>query len=323
MGNKKKKAGSHRSHLKHQKLLDNFQLNDSAVLALTAPPPTVHATVTSNSNSNSKQRPPVASTTVCSRPALHELSSPHGPAHPYHGDPSINHIFVEDWYSDDDLEDEEVDFNSPVEDYVGASTFFTPPVVGASPAGGQSTPIAFPAVAQSTPPPLPPVVGSISPPLQKTMMSSSLPSICCVSPTFNIAGAQSTPLSLPPAEKIPSPPLEKLKTPSSLPPGYYESSPSEVAVDLSEELQHSVQITLPEGPALHQQVVYETLPKYCHLCHVLGHTHLLCPKATAIVTTSLAPAVQEAQGNVFSRLGPGPPLQSPPPLPQLQDRSKD
>jgi len=92
-----------------------------------------------------------------------------------------------------------------------------------------------------------------------------------------------------------------------------------VEIDLLEELQHSIDITLPQGPALHQQVVYETLPKYCHLCHVLGHTHLLCPKAAVTATTvpSLDPAVKEAQGNVFSRLGPCPPL------PQLQDQSQD
>jgi hypothetical protein len=224
MDNKKKKVGSHRSHLKHQKLLANFQLNDSAVLALAAPPPTVYATVTSNSNS--KQRPPVASATVYSRATLHALSSPHGPAPQYHGDPSINHIFMEDWSGDDDLEDEEVDFNSSVEDYVRA---FTSPAVGASPAGGQLTPVAFPAVAQSTSPPLPPAVGSISPPLKLTMMPSSLPSGCCASPTSNVAGAQSTPPPLPPAEKIHSPPLEKSMPPSSFPPGYCESSSSTVA----------------------------------------------------------------------------------------------
>jgi hypothetical protein len=499
MGNKKKKAGSHRSHLKHQKLLANFQLNDSAVLALTTPHLTVHAILTSNSNS--KQRPPVASATVSSQPTLHTLSSPHS-SPPYHGDPNINHIFMEDWFGDDDQEDEEVDFNSSVEDYVGASTFFTSPVVGASPVDGQSKPVASPAVAQSTPPPLPPAVGSIP------------PSSCCASPTSNVAGAQPTPSPLPPAEKIPSPPPEKSMTPSSLLPGCCESSPSTVAgkpfsapgsnkwrdlfsnrstvsytrlqnfslnhlsktcaissediqpafdvlkycvvgyvsgkrpgygalnsiisnvwkceailtihdsgwlvyrfkieeaklavlsggpylvygrplilrpmtknfdfsseemsrvpvwvkfpnlplccwspiclskivsvlgkriqcdqptstlsrmsyarvlveIDLLEELQHSVEITLPEGPFLHQQVVYETLPKYCHLCHVLGHTHLLCPKAVATATTvpcpPLAPAVQEAHGNVFSRLGPSPLLQSSPPLPQLQDQSQ-
>ena len=87
-----------------------------------------------------------------------------------------------------------------------------------------------------------------------------------------------------------------------------------VEIDLLEELQHSVAITLPEGPVLHQQVVYDNLPKYCHLCHVLGHTHLLCPKAAANATTltcpPLSPAVPVAPGNVASRLGPRPPIPS-------------
>ncbi|KAL9400788.1 hypothetical protein Peur_004637 [Populus x canadensis] len=48
---------------------------------------------------------------------------------------------------------------------------------------------------------------------------------------------------------------------------------------LLEELRHSVQVSLPEGPTLHQKVVYETLSKFCNLCHVLGHSRLLCPKA--------------------------------------------
>jgi len=56
-----------------------------------------------------------------------------------------------------------------------------------------------------------------------------------------------------------------------------------VEIDLLEELQHSVEISLPEGPTLYQKVVYETLPKYCNFCHVLGHTHLLCPKAAAAI----------------------------------------
>jgi len=227
MGNKKKKAGSHRSHLKQQKLLAISQLNDYAILALAAPPPTIHATVTSNSNS--KQRPPVASATVCSRLTHHALSSPHGPAPQYHGDPSINHIFVEDWSGNDDMEDKEVDFNFSEEDYVGASAFFTSPVVGASPAGGQLTPVASPVDAQSTPLPLPPAVGSISLPLEKTVMPSSHLSGCCVSPISDVAGAQSTPPPLPPAEKILSPPLEKSMTPSSLPPGCGESSPTTIA----------------------------------------------------------------------------------------------
>ena len=80
-------------------------------------------------------------------------------------------------------------------------------------------------------------------------------------------------------------------------------------VDLLEELCHSVEISLPDGSTLHQKVVYETLPKYCNFCHVLGHSRLLCPKA--VVASNLvspshpqAQADQAAKGRVFSRLGP-------------------
>ena len=81
-----------------------------------------------------------------------------------------------------------------------------------------------------------------------------------------------------------------------------------VEIDLLEELRHSVEISLPDGITLHQKVVYETLPKYCNFCHVLGHTRLLCSKVAA--TTSNVPCSQpQAQdgadkGNVFGRLGP-------------------
>jgi len=58
-----------------------------------------------------------------------------------------------------------------------------------------------------------------------------------------------------------------------------------VEIDLLEELRHLVEISLPEGLTLHQKVVYETLPKYCNFCHVLGHTRLLCLKATSTIKT--------------------------------------
>ncbi|KAL3583060.1 hypothetical protein D5086_017392 [Populus alba] len=63
------------------------------------------------------------------------FSHPQGSTPQYHGDPSpsINHVFVENWSGDDDLEDKEVNFDSYVEDYVGASKFFTSSVVVAPP----------------------------------------------------------------------------------------------------------------------------------------------------------------------------------------------
>jgi len=78
MANKKKKAGSHRSRLKQQKLADAQFVNDSAVLALPAPPNTIPATVPPISNS--KQSPLVDFASEGLRPPHHVLSSPHGPA---------------------------------------------------------------------------------------------------------------------------------------------------------------------------------------------------------------------------------------------------
>jgi len=101
-----------------------------------------------------------------------------------------------------------------------------------------------------------------------------------------------------------------------------------VEIDLLEELRHSVEISLPEGPALRQTVVYEALPKYCNFCHVLDHTQLLYPKAAATTQAipchqPLAQTIQADKGNVLHRLGPQPPLQPIPPLPQVQDQSHD
>ncbi|KAL9384391.1 hypothetical protein Peur_021401 [Populus x canadensis] len=100
-----------------------------------------------------------------------------------------------------------------------------------------------------------------------------------------------------------------------------------VEIDLLEDLRHSVEISLPEGPALRQPVVYEALPKNCTFCHVLGHTQLLCLKAAASQdmprNQPLPPATQADKGNVFSRLGPQPPLQPSPALPQVQTQQDD
>jgi hypothetical protein len=138
----KKKAGSHKSRLKQQKLqADSQLLNDAADLALPTPPLpcTVHATVPSNSNSNFS--PLITSTP--NYPHLNpSLPSPsHDLVSQEHVDPSpnINHVFVKDCLDDAAYDNEEVDFNSSVEDYDGGYKFFTTPVFAETP--GLYTPL--------------------------------------------------------------------------------------------------------------------------------------------------------------------------------------
>ncbi|KAG6735706.1 hypothetical protein POTOM_061642 [Populus tomentosa] len=158
MANKKKKVGSYKSQLKQQKLMADSQLvDDSTVLALAASSHTIHAIVPLNSNSN--QSPPIVLVTQHLCPRHHIISSPHGSKHQYHGNPfpCINHVFMEDWFDDDDLEDKVVDFDSSSEDSKRGSKIFTssvvmaPCILVASPVGAQSTSITSFVGAQSTP----------------------------------------------------------------------------------------------------------------------------------------------------------------------------
>ncbi|KAL3569610.1 hypothetical protein D5086_029500 [Populus alba] len=68
---------------------------------------------------------------------------------------SINHVFVEYCFDDDDFDDEEVDFESSEEDYEGGSKFFTtlvftaPPSPSISPVGTQPAAVLPPSCANS------------------------------------------------------------------------------------------------------------------------------------------------------------------------------
>nr|XP_034911042.1 uncharacterized protein LOC118046314 [Populus alba] len=53
-----------------------------------------------------------------------------------------------------------------------------------------------------------------------------------------------------------------------------------VELDLLDDLIHSVDIILPNGTSLTQTVIYETLPRFCRHCKVLGHAIGVCSKAT-------------------------------------------
>jgi hypothetical protein len=49
-----------------------------------------------------------------------------------------------------------------------------------------------------------------------------------------------------------------------------------VEVDLLQELPYAVQVVLPNGTPLSQQVTYESLPRFCTRCRVIGHSANSC-----------------------------------------------
>ena len=51
-----------------------------------------------------------------------------------------------------------------------------------------------------------------------------------------------------------------------------------IEVDLLSDLPSSVNVILPNGATLPQQIVYESLPRFCKQCKILGHLTLTCTK---------------------------------------------
>ena len=58
-------------------------------------------------------------------------------------------------------------------------------------------------------------------------------------------------------------------------------------LDLLVDLKSFVDIILPNGALLIQPVIYETLPRFCKLCKVLGHKMGACSLATTSIMTSI------------------------------------
>jgi hypothetical protein len=100
-----------------------------------------------------------------------------------------------------------------------------------------------------------------------------------------------------------------------------------VEIDLLAGLRSSINVTLPNGNTLIQRVIYETLPKFCKHCKVLGHSTGACSKskeeARTIKKADSAHVTSKenvpGKGNVFARLRPmvdalvdGPPVAAPP-----------
>ncbi|KAJ6878452.1 hypothetical protein NC651_031022 [Populus alba x Populus x berolinensis] len=81
-------------------------------------------------------------------------------------------------------------------------------------------------------------------------------------------------------------------------------------LDLRVDLKSSIAINLPNGTTLNQPVIYETLPRFCTLCKVLGHKTGACtpppkPVVARPVDKQNHPATTTNKDrSVFNRLGP-------------------
>ncbi|KAJ6904142.1 hypothetical protein NC651_021322 [Populus alba x Populus x berolinensis] len=79
-------------------------------------------------------------------------------------------------------------------------------------------------------------------------------------------------------------------------------------LDLLVDLKSFIVINLPNGATLNQSVIYETLPRFCKLCKVLGHNTGTCTSHPAPVVArplgkkSHSPIVANRGRSVFNRL---------------------
>ena len=80
-----------------------------------------------------------------------------------------------------------------------------------------------------------------------------------------------------------------------------------VEVNLLSDLPYSIEVPLPNGSLLNQQIVYETLPRFCKHCKTLGHITSTCNKSLPPIVLGQqhtpAPTPKE-RDFVFHRLGP-------------------
>jgi len=81
-----------------------------------------------------------------------------------------------------------------------------------------------------------------------------------------------------------------------------------VEVDLLGVLHSSIDVVLPNEDPLCQKVIYETLPKFCKNCKVLGHSTGACSKDQVapkpVEKNGTEKEAAMSKGNVFSRLSP-------------------
>ena len=91
-----------------------------------------------------------------------------------------------------------------------------------------------------------------------------------------------------------------------------------VEIDLRETLPEQIAVCLPNGIVIDQRVVYETLPKFCKFCKVLGHLVDSCSKSpkvrgcgvvqqkdATLVEESSLPAEKQTKCSINSKQGAG------------------
>ena len=73
-----------------------------------------------------------------------------------------------------------------------------------------------------------------------------------------------------------------------------------VEVDLLADLRSSINVSLPNGNTLIQKVIYETLPKFCKHCKVLGHSTGTCSKGKEVAKNfeQASPAATKSNAKV-------------------------
>jgi len=72
-----------------------------------------------------------------------------------------------------------------------------------------------------------------------------------------------------------------------------------IEIDLRKPLRDHIAVSLPNGVLIDQQVIYETLPKFCSHCHVMGHLEASCSKVSREAghsTASAAAVVNRSTG---------------------------
>ena len=83
-----------------------------------------------------------------------------------------------------------------------------------------------------------------------------------------------------------------------------------VEVDLLADLRSSKNVVLPNESPLIQRVIYETLPKFCKHCRVLGHSTGACSKGKVDARpvekagSANVATMNNVKGSVFTRLSP-------------------